>query len=73
MCEAWNKRISEQASLGKKGDPISKITRTKKAGGGAQVIECLLKKHEFKPQYCQKNVEEWINEYMSGWMHKLDW
>jgi hypothetical protein len=28
-----------QAGLGKKRDPISKITRVKKAGGMAQVVE----------------------------------
>jgi hypothetical protein len=30
-----------QASLGKKQDPISKITRAKKAGDVAQAVECL--------------------------------
>jgi hypothetical protein len=30
-----------QASLGIKRDPISKITRVKRAGGVAQEVECL--------------------------------
>jgi hypothetical protein len=36
-----NSRTAVQASLGKKGDPISKITRAKRARGAAQVVECL--------------------------------
>jgi hypothetical protein len=35
-----------QAGLGKKQDPISKITRAKRAGGVAQAVECLTHKHE---------------------------
>jgi hypothetical protein len=35
-----------QANLGKKQDPISKITRAKRVGGIAQVIEYLLSKQE---------------------------
>jgi hypothetical protein len=31
--ESINKRITVQASLGKKQDPISKINRAKKTGG----------------------------------------
>jgi hypothetical protein len=34
-------RIMVQTSLGKKRDPISKITRAKRAGGVAQVVEPL--------------------------------
>jgi hypothetical protein len=33
-----------QAYLGKNGDPVSKISRTKKAGGGAEAEEHLLSK-----------------------------
>jgi hypothetical protein len=41
--------------LGKKRDPISKITRAKIADVIAQAVECLPNKYtEFKPQYCQK-------------------
>jgi hypothetical protein len=40
-----------QASLGKKEDVISTITRAKRAGGMNQVVEHLLSK--YKPQYCQ--------------------
>jgi hypothetical protein len=49
-------RIIVQAGLGKKQDPISKIIRTKRAGGMAQVVECLISKHEteFKFQYHKK-------------------
>jgi hypothetical protein len=35
-----------QASLGKKGDPVSKITRVKRAGGMAKVVEYLSSKCE---------------------------
>jgi hypothetical protein len=35
-----------QAYLGKKRDPISKITRTKWTGDMVQVVECLLSKYE---------------------------
>jgi hypothetical protein len=35
-----------QASLGKKRDFISKVTRIKKAGGVAQAEECLPSKHK---------------------------
>jgi hypothetical protein len=30
-----------QGSLGKKRDPISKVTKAKRAGGAAQEVECL--------------------------------
>jgi phosphatidate phosphatase PAH1 len=46
MQEALNRSITGQTSLGKKQDPISKITRTKRAGGIVQVVECLPSKHE---------------------------
>jgi hypothetical protein len=35
-----------QAGLGKKQDPISKITRAKMAGGMVQTVEYLPSKHE---------------------------
>jgi hypothetical protein len=35
-----------QASLGKKQDPISKITRAKSAGGVVQAVEGLPSKHK---------------------------
>jgi hypothetical protein len=41
-----NKRVIVQASLGIKGDPISKITNTRRAGFVAQVVEPLPSKHE---------------------------
>jgi hypothetical protein len=34
------------ADLGKKGDPIAKITKAKRAEVLAQVVECLPSKHE---------------------------
>jgi hypothetical protein len=42
-----------QANLGKKQDPISKITRVKMARGVPQATEYLSSKNEaeFKPQY----------------------
>jgi hypothetical protein len=46
-----------QASLGKKQDPISKITRAKRAGGMAQGVEHTSQKHEalsFKPSTAKK-------------------
>jgi hypothetical protein len=36
-----NKKITVHAGLGQKQDPISKITNVKRAGGVAQVVECL--------------------------------
>jgi hypothetical protein len=44
--EAYNKRIKTQADLGKKGDPVSKTTRAKRAGGVAQVGEHLRSKQK---------------------------
>jgi hypothetical protein len=41
-----NRRIMIQVSLGKKQDPISKITRGKRNGGTAQTTEYLLSKCE---------------------------
>jgi hypothetical protein len=41
-----NKRIMVQAGLGVKRDPISKITKDKRAGGVAQVVKCLPNKCE---------------------------
>jgi hypothetical protein len=52
-----NRRIIVQAGLGKKQDSISKITRAKRAGCVAQVVEQSL---DFKPQYHQKKVESLI-------------
>jgi hypothetical protein len=39
-----NLRITVQADLDRKQDPISKVTRTKRAGGMAQVVEHLASK-----------------------------
>jgi hypothetical protein len=50
--EALNRRISVQPSLREKQDPISKITKAKRAGGMAQAVEHLPIKH--KAQYHQK-------------------
>jgi hypothetical protein len=50
----------EIGDLGKKRDPISKMTRAKRAEGTAQVMEHLLSKPEvleFKPQYCKNKKE----------------
>jgi hypothetical protein len=48
--EITNRRITVQAGQGKKQDPISKNktkqTRSKRAGGTAQVVELLPSKHE---------------------------
>jgi hypothetical protein len=38
-----------QAGLGRKGEPISKITRAKMAGGMAQVVEYLPSKCKAPP------------------------
>jgi hypothetical protein len=40
------RRIADQAGLGKKRETISKITTAKRARGLAEVVECLLGKHE---------------------------
>jgi hypothetical protein len=37
--------------LGKKQDPISKITNTKRTGRVVQVSECLHSKHEVGPEF----------------------
>jgi hypothetical protein len=42
--ESENTKIKVQTDLSKKQGLISKITRLKRAGGVAQVIECLLPK-----------------------------
>jgi hypothetical protein len=48
-----------QSNLGKKLDPISKISRAKRAGGCAQVVNCLHRKYKTlvlkKEQYHQSN------------------
>jgi hypothetical protein len=44
--EAYNRRIVVQAHLSKKQDLISKITRAKRSGGMAQVVEHLPSKCE---------------------------
>jgi hypothetical protein len=44
--KAYIKRIMVQTSLGKKQDPISKITKASKCRGMLQVVECLPTKHE---------------------------
>jgi hypothetical protein len=41
-----NRRITVQARLGKKQDPISKITRAKRVGGVKQAVEYLPRKYE---------------------------
>jgi hypothetical protein len=41
-----NRKITVQVCLGKKQDPISKITRAKMAAGVANVVECLPSKHK---------------------------
>jgi hypothetical protein len=41
-----NSRIAVHSSLGIKGDPISKITNAKRAGGVAQRVEHLPSKHK---------------------------
>jgi hypothetical protein len=46
-----------QADLGKKQDPISKISRAKRARVMNPVIECL-PKHYFKPQYSEKKKKK---------------
>jgi hypothetical protein len=43
----------QEASLGKKQDPTSKITRAKRAGVMAHMVESLHSKLKFKPQDCQ--------------------
>jgi hypothetical protein len=43
MAESIRYGIIDKASLGKKQDPISEITWTKRAGGRAQVVELLPK------------------------------
>jgi hypothetical protein len=40
------RRIVAQAGLGKKQDPVSKITIAKMAGSVVQVIELLLSRHK---------------------------
>jgi hypothetical protein len=50
-------RITVQASLSIKQDPISKVTSAKRIGWVVQAVENLSNKHEgpeFKLQYCQK-------------------
>jgi hypothetical protein len=41
-----NSRVLVQVSLGKKQDLISKIMRARRAGGTAQVVECLHSKYK---------------------------
>jgi hypothetical protein len=41
-----NRRIIVQGCLGIKQNPISKITKAKRAGGVVQVVECLPSKYE---------------------------
>jgi hypothetical protein len=41
-----NRRIMVQTILGKRQDPISNITRVKRTGGLAQVVQCLPRKHK---------------------------
>jgi hypothetical protein len=50
--KASNRRMTAQAGLGKKRDSSSKITRAKRAGGMAQVVE------QTKTQYCQKKKKK---------------
>jgi hypothetical protein len=48
--------------LGIKRDPISKITKTKRAGGVAQVVECLptkCKALSSKSKKKKKKVKKW--------------
>jgi hypothetical protein len=46
MHESTTRRIMVQVSLGIKQDPISKITRAKRASGVTQVVEHLLRTWE---------------------------
>jgi hypothetical protein len=58
----------------KKWDPISKITKTKRAGGITQMLE-ELPSAEFKPQYCQKikkNPSSLLSRKMK-WSNQSDW
>jgi hypothetical protein len=48
-----------QAGWGIKPDPVSKITRAKKAGGVAQVVECKCKA-QVQAQYCQERKRKQI-------------
>jgi hypothetical protein len=54
MARSTNRKIEVQPGLGKKRDPISKITTSKRAGGVAHMVECLPRKCEFKSQCCKK-------------------
>jgi hypothetical protein len=52
-----SRRIISSCKPGQKLDPISKITRKKRAGGMVQIVEHMPNKHkspEFKPQYCKQ-------------------
>jgi hypothetical protein len=46
MWGSINRRLIIQANLGKQQDPLSKITRTRKAHGLPQAVEYLASKHK---------------------------
>jgi hypothetical protein len=56
-------------SLGKEQDPISKLTRAKRVGGVAQVVECLSSKHEILSSHPTTTKKKKESEATAGHGH----
>jgi hypothetical protein len=64
-----SRRSMVQPHLGKKVDPIAKIAKAKRAGGIAQMVECLSSTKLRIPTQCHKKTkkrEKVFNAYCKG-------